>query len=413
MRRGLFTLRISTLDPATPRHDQGDVVVLGGPGFECADGRDDPVAEGAGGLGAVAAEDLLQPSLAELLIGNVDRLRDAVGEDDEDVARRKRRGRLPVGDPRDRPEGRAGGTQPFDGARRPKEHRSIVPGVDPGQGSRLLVEDRPEERGEAVRFRERVELRVEIRGEARGAVLGQRHEAAERALQAGHEQGGGQAFSGDVADGDAGAAGFEREEVVVIAGDPARRAAEAVAIQSPDLRVAAREEARLDLFGDLDVVLEPFLRQVPLALEGALELGDDPHEERQEHGADGEIPVGHLELEHGVGVRGEDVLPDPERRADRGAEKTGGGAHEPHEEEHGRDVEGQKRELERSDVVEGREDRDPEQADDDQDPPGLPPQKRDEARDHAGAQYALRWRRPCRSVIQRILMSSESDQFSM
>ena len=225
-------------------------------------------------------------------------------------------------------------------------------------------------------------LAVQVPGEARGPVPGHRGEAADGALETRHEEGRGEALARDVAGCDADAPGVQAEEVVVVAGHAPRGPARPVALEAPDLRVLAREETFLDFVRDLDVALETLLRGVALAFEGALQGRDDPHEERQEDRAHGEVPVGDVELEGRMRVRREQVLPRPEGGADGRAEEARARAHEPDQEEHGGDVERQERDLQGRDVVERGEDGDPDEADGDEHPPGLPPEERDEARGH-------------------------------
>ena len=124
------------------------------------------------GRAGVVAEQSLEPGLAELLLGGVRGLGHAVGEDDQEVSRRKRGRRLAVGRPRDHPEGRAARPEPLEGARRPQQHRRVVAGVDPGQRPGILVEDRPEERGEAVRLGQRVHLGVQVARQGRRGASG-------------------------------------------------------------------------------------------------------------------------------------------------------------------------------------------------------------------------------------------------
>ena len=112
-------------------------------------------------------------------------------------------------------------------------------------------------------------------------------------------------------------------------------------------------------------------------------------------------------------MRREHVLPGPERGARGRAEEPGPAPDEPDEKEDRPDVEDEEREVGRRDPVDEGEQRDRRHPDERQQRRGLPPQEGRQARGHGVRQYAFRCRSPWRSVIQRILMSSESDQFSM
>ena len=76
--------------------------------------------------------------------------------------------------------------------------------------------------------------------------------AAEIGLKIGHEQGGGDAFAGNVADDEAEAFSSELQKVVVITADVAGREAVTRKFQSGDRWQRLREETRLDLFGDFE-----------------------------------------------------------------------------------------------------------------------------------------------------------------
>ena len=76
--------------------------------------------------------------------------------------------------------------------------------------------------------------------------------AAEIGLQVGHEQRGGDAFAGDVADDQAEAVGPEVEEVVVIAAYGARGEAAAAIVERLDGWTELGEKAALDFVGDFE-----------------------------------------------------------------------------------------------------------------------------------------------------------------
>ena len=78
--------------------------------------------------------------------------------------------------------------------------------------------------------------------------------AAEVGLEVGHEQSGGDAFAGDVADDEAEPLVAEGEEVVVVAADVAGLNADASVVEGLQRRESLREEAGLDLAGDLELL---------------------------------------------------------------------------------------------------------------------------------------------------------------
>src|SRR5882757_8105767 len=85
-------------------------------------------------------------------------------------------------------------------------------------------------------------------------VAGEGELAAEVGLEIGHEQGGGDAFAGDVADDESEPLVAEGEEVVVVAADVAGLDADARVVEGFERRQGLREEAGLDLAGDLELL---------------------------------------------------------------------------------------------------------------------------------------------------------------
>ncbi len=83
--------------------------------------------------------------------------------------------------------------------------------------------------------------------------------AAEVGLEVGHEQSGGDAFAGDVADEEAEAVGAEGEEIVVVAADVAGLDADAGVVEGLERGRGLREEPRLDFAGDLQLLFETAL----------------------------------------------------------------------------------------------------------------------------------------------------------
>ena len=134
----------------------------------------------------------------------------------------------------------------------------VVAGVDVAQQAVDRLVDGEEEGGVAVGRGRLVDQAVDARyesGEVGGAVHGH---AAERGAQAGHEQGGGDAFAGDVADGEAERAVVRAEDVVVVAANALRGAACAVDAVAGKRGELLREEALLHFAGDLDFAVDAF-----------------------------------------------------------------------------------------------------------------------------------------------------------
>src|SRR5690348_9826793 len=80
--------------------------------------------------------------------------------------------------------------------------------------------------------------------------------AAQSGLQAGHEQGGGDSFAGNVGNGEAEFGVAQLDEIVVVAGDDASGAANGGEFESRKRRKFAREELALDFAGDGQFVFE-------------------------------------------------------------------------------------------------------------------------------------------------------------
>jgi hypothetical protein len=76
--------------------------------------------------------------------------------------------------------------------------------------------------------------------------------AAEIGLKIGHEESGGDAFAGNVADDEAEAVGAEIEEVVIIAAYGARGITMAGLVERLDRRTGLREKTALDFVGDFE-----------------------------------------------------------------------------------------------------------------------------------------------------------------
>ncbi len=350
----------------------------------------------------------------------VEGLGHAVGEDDEEIAAGERRRRLAVVGARERPERRSRGREPLDCARSAHEHRGVVAGVDPGQRPSLLVEDGPEERRETVRFGQSVELGVELGDEARlgrcrpsraGARL--RREPWTLAMR----RAAGSPLPATSPTAMPVRPGFERKEVVVVAGDALRREADAMAFEAGDLRVPPREEPGLDLWAISTSCSSRACAACRSRSRDRLSWATTQTKSARKAARTARFQSVTWSSIVRVGVVGEHVLPHPEQRGEGGAEKPAAAARRT---TRGRAPARRRRSETRAraerEVVEEGEGGDPEEPDRRPGPNGAgfaATRRGASSRRCAPVQYAFRSRRPCRSVIHRILMSSESDQFSM
>ena len=128
-----------------------------------------------------------------------------------------------------------------------------VPGVDVAQGAavgvQLAVEEGDVAAGLGVLVEEAVEPLEHLRRPRRA---GQR---LQRGVHRGHHDAGGRALARDVGDHEGEAAAFEGDEVVVVAPDLVARAADGGQVEARDARQRAREQAALDLAGDLQLAV--------------------------------------------------------------------------------------------------------------------------------------------------------------
>ena len=107
--------------------------------------------------------------------------------------------------------------------------------------------------------------------QAFGIVECERTLATQVGLQVGHEQGGGDALAGDVADDEAELVLAEIEKIVVVASDLAGREAQAGVFEGLGLGMDLGEQAGLDLLGDFQ-----FLGGAAFGLESSgRERGDE------------------------------------------------------------------------------------------------------------------------------------------
>src|SRR5215469_17526672 len=83
--------------------------------------------------------------------------------------------------------------------------------------------------------------------------MGMKGLGSQRSLQAGHDQGCPDSFSGNVADGDAPSPSFERNEIIVVAANSESGLVESLAREARNRKSVRREEGLLYVFGALQV----------------------------------------------------------------------------------------------------------------------------------------------------------------
>jgi hypothetical protein len=240
-------------------------------GRELADVGDDILEEGLAGLGAVAEEGFDEASFAVFVACVVEGLGDAVGIENESVARMDgylAQFAVPLFE--DAEDG-GGGLEAVDGivaAQNECGRMAAINVAEPTAGNMVVGE---EERGEGAVGRV---LREELVDDAKNvfqAIVRDGALAAQIGLEIGHEQRGGDAFAGDVADDEAEAVGAEVEEVVVIAAYGARGIAVAGIVERLNWRTDLGKKTALDFVGDFE-----FLSRTPFEFElggGSAALG--------------------------------------------------------------------------------------------------------------------------------------------
>src|SRR4029077_12268447 len=124
------------------------------------------------------------------------------------------------------------------------KERGKVTGVGVPQIARGAVVHGNEERGEAVVTGVAHQMFVQTRDQLRSAqsfAAGNEHLAAQRRLQTGHQQRGGNSFSGNVGNRDGQVRWSELDEIVVVAADFARRFADGFKFRPRNVRQDSRE----------------------------------------------------------------------------------------------------------------------------------------------------------------------------
>ena len=197
----------------------------------------------------------LQAGLAEELALGILGLGDAVGEQDEDVARFEVDRAFAVGHAREGPERRRAHVEPFDPAVRTAQQRWIVSGVAVDQASFFGVESGQEGRREALGVGALVERRVD-RFHDRARIGDVAHERADRRLQVAREQRGRQSLARHVGDHQATAA-VQFDEIVVVARNLGGRAVEGGDVEAGRRRRVRRKQPLLDRTRDREFLFEP------------------------------------------------------------------------------------------------------------------------------------------------------------
>src|SRR6267143_6995301 len=82
------------------------------------------------------------------------------------------------------------------------------------------------------------------------------HLAAERSLKAGHQEGGGDSFPGNVRDGDSDMRRAELDEIVIVAADGTSRFADGFDLHAGHRGQGAGKELVLNFAGDGNLILE-------------------------------------------------------------------------------------------------------------------------------------------------------------
>ncbi len=221
-------------------------------GGELADVGDNILQEGLAGLGAVAEERVDEAGFPVFFAIFTEGFGDAVGVEDESVAGMDgafAQFAIPLFE---NAEDGGGGVEAVDGIIAAENECGRMAAIDVAKAAGGDVVVGEEERGErtvgSVLGKELVDDTKNIFQ----AILRDGALAAEIGLQIGHEESGGDAFAGDVADDQAETIGAEIEEVVIVAADGARGVAAAAIVEGRDRRTELGEKAALHFAGDFE-----------------------------------------------------------------------------------------------------------------------------------------------------------------
>ena len=219
-------------------------------GGELPDVGDDILEEGLGGLGAVAEEGFDEAGFAVFFAIFAEGLGDAVGVEDKGVAGVDSSFAdfaVPLFEDAQDGGGRVEAVDRIVAAKDERRRMAAINVAEAAGGDVVVGE---EEGGEgavgSVLGKELVDGAKNIFQ----AILGNGALAAEIGLQIRHEESGGDAFTGNVGDHQAEAAGAEVEKVVIVAADGACREAAAAIVEGVDRRAQLGKKAALDFVGD-------------------------------------------------------------------------------------------------------------------------------------------------------------------
>ena len=203
--------------------EKRDVVGLFGAGGVGMHGAHDGLDARAGGGQRRGTHELDQRLLAEELARRIHGLGDAVGVEQQQVARGEAHGLILVAAALQRSEGRARPpAKDLDGRGLADNQRRVVAGGGEGEVAGSQVEDAAERSDEHAGVVVLGQLGID-QGEGAPGVANPLHGGLEEGLANGHEQRGGHAFPGDIADSHVEVVVVEQGEIVEIAADIARR----------------------------------------------------------------------------------------------------------------------------------------------------------------------------------------------
>ena len=235
------------------RDDEGDVVVLllRAEALDLVDGGGEDV---DGSEGRVLLERGDEAVFAELFFGLVEGFGDSVGVEGEDVAGGELAvdgGGVPVFE---EAEDGGGGLEMLDVAVVAEEDAGEMAAVGVTEAAGVVVVVGEEDGGVSAVDGVLVEEAIDGPEEELGFVAREGELAAEVGLEIGHEERGGDAFAGDVADDEAETLVSEGEEVVVVSADVAGLNADSGIVECVECGEGLREEAGLDLLCDLELL---------------------------------------------------------------------------------------------------------------------------------------------------------------
>ncbi len=200
----------------------------------------------------MAAEGIDQPGFAEFVAGFVEGFGNAVGVERESVAGAESALADFAVPFFENAEDGGRGVQTVEGVVLADDERGGMSAIDVADKAARDVVIGEEERGESAVGRVLGKELIDCAQEALRLIERNSALAAEIGLQIGHQERGGDAFAGNVADNEAEPAGAEIEEIVIIAADGARGKAVAGVIERGNRRTDLRKKAALDFVGNFE-----------------------------------------------------------------------------------------------------------------------------------------------------------------